>query len=45
MNYLNIQEWAKTDFGNALLFNKKKINRLIGIAGRLTEAKGTSGCN
>lgn len=38
----NIQEWAIENFGNALLFNKKKVKRLVGIAIRLAEAKGTS---
>lgn len=38
----NIQEWATTHFGTTSLFNKKKVKRLIGIATRLAEAKGTS---
>lgn len=36
------QEWAIKNFENAALFNKKKVKRLIGIATRLAEAKGTS---
>lgn len=39
---VNTQEWAIKNFGNAPLFNKKKVNRLITIATRLAEAKGTS---
>lgn len=42
MNHTNTQEWATKNFGNALLFNKKKVNRLVRIATRLAEAKGTS---
>lgn len=42
MTYTNTYEWAKTNFGNTLLFNKKKVNRLVGIASRLAEAKGTT---
>jgi hypothetical protein len=42
MIYQDTQEWAIRNFGNALLFNKKKVKRLIGIATRLAEAKGTS---
>lgn len=38
----NIQEWAIENFGNARLFNKKKVKRLVEIATRLAEAKGTS---
>lgn len=38
----SIQEWATKNFGSALLFNKKKVRRLVGIATRLAEAKGTS---
>jgi hypothetical protein len=36
------QAWATKNFGNALLFNKKKVNRLVKIGTRLAEAKGTS---
>lgn len=42
MTHQNTQEWAIKNFGNALLFNKKKVKRLVGIATRLAEAKGTS---
>jgi hypothetical protein len=42
MTYRNTQEWAKTNFGNASLFNKKKVNKLVGIASRLAETKGIS---
>jgi hypothetical protein len=42
MNHTRTQEWAIEHFGNALLFNKKKVKRLIGIATRFAEAKGTS---
>ena len=42
MIYTNTQEWAKTNFGTALLFNRKKVSRLVRIAARLAEAKGTS---
>jgi hypothetical protein len=42
MNHTNIEEWANKNFGNARLFNKKKVNRLVRIATRLAEAKGTS---
>lgn len=38
----NTQEWAMKNFGNALLFHKKKVKRLVRIATRLAEAKGTS---
>lgn len=38
----SIQLWSKENFGNALLFNKKKVNRLVDIAGRLAEGKGVS---
>jgi hypothetical protein len=34
--------WAKKNFINAPLFNKKKVNRLVNIASRLADAKGTS---
>lgn len=40
--YTSTYEWAKTHFGNAALFNKKKVDRLVAIASRLAEAKGTS---
>lgn len=36
------QEWAIKNFGNAQLYNKKKVKRLVEIAARLAEAKGTS---
>jgi hypothetical protein len=42
MAYTNTHEWAIRNFGKAILFNKKKTGRLIGIAARLAEAKGTS---
>lgn len=42
MNHTNTQEWAIKNFGNALLFNKKKVNRLVKIGDRLAQAKGTS---
>lgn len=42
MNHVSTQNWAEKNFGNALLFNKKKVKRLVGIASRLAEAKGTS---
>lgn len=42
MTHQATQEWAINNFGNALLFNKKKVKRLIEIATRLAEAKGTS---
>lgn len=42
MTYTNTLQWAQTNFGNTPLFNKKKVNRLVSIAGRLAEAKGTS---
>lgn len=42
MAYTNTDKWAIENFGNAPLFNKKKVNRLVGIASRLAEAKGTS---
>ena len=42
MAYTNTYEWAKTNFGNAALFNKAKANRLVSIASRLAEAKGSS---
>lgn len=42
MIYGSTQEWAIKNFGNAALFNKKKVNRLVTIARRLAEAKGTS---
>src|SRR6476659_2377880 len=42
MNHTNTHEWAIKNFGNALLFNKKKVNRLVKIGARLAEAKGTS---
>jgi hypothetical protein len=42
MIHQSTQEWATKNFGSALLFNKKKVKRLIGIATRLAEAKGTS---
>ena len=42
MFHQNIQEWAVKNFGSTLLFNKKKVKRLVGIAARLAEAKGTS---
>jgi hypothetical protein len=42
MTHQNTQEWAIKNFGNALLFNKKKVKRLVEIATRLGEAKGTS---
>ena len=38
----SIQKWAIKNFGSARLFNKKKVNRLVGIATRIAEAKGTS---
>lgn len=34
--------WANKNFINAPLFNKKKVSRLVNIATRLAEAKGTS---
>jgi hypothetical protein len=40
--YTNTHEWSKTHFGDAPLFNKKKVNRLVAIASRIAEAKGTS---
>lgn len=42
MTHQTTHEWATTNFGNAPLYNKKKIKRLVGIAARLAEAKGTS---
>lgn len=42
MNHTNTQKWATKNFGNVLLFNKKKVNRLVGIASRLAAGKGTS---
>lgn len=42
MSHLNHQEWAIKNFSKALLFNKKKVKRLVGVAVRLAEAKGTS---
>lgn len=36
------QAWALKNFGNALLFNKTKVKRLVKIAARLAEAKGSS---
>lgn len=42
MTQENTQAWAIKNFGKALLFNKKKVKRLVGIAGKLAEAKGTS---
>lgn len=42
MTHETTQEWALKNFGGALLFNKKKVNRLTKIAARLAEAKGTS---
>lgn len=42
MTQNNTQEWAINNFGTALLFNKKKVQRLVEIASRLAEAKGTS---
>jgi len=38
----NINEWAIENFETALLFNKKKVKRLVAIAERLAEAKGNS---
>lgn len=42
MTYGSTQEWALKNFGNTALFNKKKVKRLVAIASRLAEAKGTS---
>jgi hypothetical protein len=42
MAQYNAQEWAVKNFGTALLFNKKKTQRVVKIATRLSEAKGTS---
>ena len=42
MNHQSTYEWAIKNFGCARLFNKKKVKRLVGIAARLAEAKGTS---
>lgn len=42
MTQSSAQEWATKNFGNAALFNKKKVNRLVNIGIRLAEAKGTS---
>lgn len=42
MNHESTQKWAIKNFGNALLFNKKKVKRLVRIATNLAEAKGTS---
>lgn len=42
MTQESTQVWAIKNFGNALLFNKKKVKRLVGIATKLAEAKGTS---
>jgi len=42
MTQKTTQAWAIKNFGNALLFNKKKVNRLVKISTRLAEAKGTS---
>jgi hypothetical protein len=42
MTQVSTQEWAIKNFGNTLLFNKKKVKRLVGIATRLAEGKGTS---
>lgn len=42
MTLHNTQEWAVQNFGNTRLFNKKKVKRLVEIATRLAQAKGTS---
>jgi hypothetical protein len=42
MIYGSTQEWAIKNFGNATLFHKKKVKRLVTIATRIAEAKGTS---
>lgn len=46
MNTLAVESetlrWAKRNFGNTPLFNKKKIGRIIHIASRLAENKGVS---
>lgn len=42
MTHQSTQEWAIKNFGSALLFNKKRVKRLVGIATKLAEAKGTS---
>lgn len=42
MTHQSIQDWATKNFGNTLLFNKKKVKRLVGIATKLAEAKGSS---
>lgn len=42
MALYDTQEWALKNFGKARLFNKKKVKRLVEIATRLAEAKGTS---
>lgn len=42
MIHQSTQNWAIKNWGNALRFNKKKVNRLVGIATRLEEAKETS---
>ena len=39
MTHHSTQEWAVKNFGTALLFNKKKTQRLVRIATRLSEAK------
>lgn len=42
MTHQDIQKWATKNFSDALLFNKTKVKRLISIAAKLSEAKGTS---
>ncbi len=42
MTHQSTQDWATKNFEHASLFNKKKVKRLIEIATRLAEAKGTS---
>ena len=42
MVHQHIQQWAINNFGDALLFNKKKVKRLIAIATQLAQAKGVN---
>ena len=42
MTHHEIQKWATNNFNSAPLFNKTKTKRLVRIAARLAEAKGTS---
>lgn len=42
MTHQSTREWAVRNFESTLLFNKKRVKRLVGLATRLAEAKGTS---